>query len=134
MKGFIAASLSGADVAFTPDARRVLVAYAGGGVRVWDVPTGRCVDWLAFGAPCVSLAVFSLRKQNQLLAGHPNAYVYNALGSLLDVDGHFLESEPLHASNQPELPSQQAKLDALKRTFREPRATADLDKKDCRLS
>ena len=42
------------------------------------------------------------------------SYVYTALSSLVEIDGHFLESEPLHASNQPELPSQSAKLDALK--------------------
>ena len=48
-----------------------------------------------------------LKEQNALLAAHPNSYVYNSLGSLLEIDGHFLESEPLHASNQPELPSQQ---------------------------
>ena len=40
-------------------------------------------------------------------------YVYNALSSLLEIDGHFLESEPLHASNQPELPSQQVTLKAI---------------------
>ena len=50
-----------------------------------------------------------LKEQASLLATHPNAYVYNALGGMLEVDGHFLESEPLHASNQPELPSQQVR-------------------------
>ena len=55
-----------------------------------------------------------LKDQDALLATHPNSYVYGALGSMLEIDGHFLESEPLHASNQPELPSQQVKLDALK--------------------
>ena len=56
----------------------------------------------------------NLKEQNSLLANHPNSYIYNQLGAALEIDGHFLESEPLHASNQPELPSQQVKLDALK--------------------
>ena len=56
----------------------------------------------------------SLGEQNALLADHPNAFVYNSLGGLLDLEGHFLESEAAHASNQPELPTQQAKLDTLK--------------------
>ena len=30
------------------------------------------------------------------------------------VEGHFLESDALHSSNQPEMPSQPAKLDQLK--------------------
>ena len=48
-----------------------------------------------------------LSAQTTLLTQHPNAHVYNVLGSLLELDGHFLEVEPLHASNQPDLPSQQ---------------------------
>ena len=39
-------------------------------------------------------------------------------GGVLELDGHFLELEPLHASNQAELPSQQVKLDVLKAELR----------------
>jgi U3 small nucleolar RNA-associated protein 21 len=45
-----------ADVAFSPDARWLATASVDRSVRVWDVPTGRCIDWLAFAAPPTSLA------------------------------------------------------------------------------
>ena len=55
-----------------------------------------------------------LKESNQVLSDHELAPVYRGLGSLLELDGHFLESRPIHESNQPELPSQSVKLDALK--------------------
>jgi len=39
---------------------------------------------------------------DKLLAGHPNAHVYHALGAILELEGHYLEAEPLHATVQPE--------------------------------
>jgi U3 small nucleolar RNA-associated protein 21 len=45
------------DVAFSPDGRWLLSAAMDGAVRTWDLPSGRCVDWMAFPAPCVSLAL-----------------------------------------------------------------------------
>ena len=55
-----------------------------------------------------------LKESNRVLSHHELAPVYRGLGSLLELDGHFLESRPIHESNQPELPSQSVKLDALK--------------------
>lgn len=36
------------DLAFTPDARRLFSASHDGTLRAWDLPTGRCVEWLNF--------------------------------------------------------------------------------------
>jgi E3 ubiquitin-protein ligase UBR4 len=58
--------------------------------------------------------ILHLKQQDKLLAGHPNAHVYHALGAILELEGHYLEAEPLHATVQPELPSQSLKLEALK--------------------
>jgi len=43
------------DVAFSPDARRLYAASSNGTLRVWDLPTGKCVDWVAF-SPSVAEA------------------------------------------------------------------------------
>ena len=45
------------DAAFTPDARWLLTASLDGSIRVWDVPSGRCIDWFAFDAAPVALAI-----------------------------------------------------------------------------
>ena len=45
------------DMAFTPDGRRLLVASLDSTVRVWDMPTGRCLSWLHFDAPVLSMTV-----------------------------------------------------------------------------
>lgn len=45
------------DMAFTPDGRRLLSSSLDATVRVWDIPTGRCLSWLSFDAPVLSLTV-----------------------------------------------------------------------------
>lgn len=44
-------------MAFSPDGRRLLSSAADCTVRVWDVPSGRCLNWLRFSAPVQSLAL-----------------------------------------------------------------------------
>jgi U3 small nucleolar RNA-associated protein 21 len=44
------------DMAFSPDARWLATSSLDRTIRVWDLPSGRCVDWLAFGAAPLSLA------------------------------------------------------------------------------
>jgi len=46
-----------ADVCFSADARWVVSACADGAVKVWDVPSARCVDWLAFEQAVTSVSV-----------------------------------------------------------------------------
>ncbi len=45
------------DVAFTPDGRRLLTSSLDCTVRVWDMTTARCLSWLSFGAPVLSITV-----------------------------------------------------------------------------
>lgn len=44
------------DVAFSPDGRWLATASLDRSLRVWDLPTGRCVDWLSFDAAPTTLA------------------------------------------------------------------------------
>ncbi len=41
------------DLAFSPDARRVYTTAQDGTLRVWDLPTSKCVDWVAFSRAAV---------------------------------------------------------------------------------
>ena len=45
------------DMAFTPDGRRLLSSALDCTLRVWDLPTGRCLNWLQFDSPIQSMAV-----------------------------------------------------------------------------
>ncbi len=44
------------DLCFTPDCRRLVTATSTGSLHVWDLPTGRCVDWLLFSRPVTSVS------------------------------------------------------------------------------
>ena len=55
MRGGLPMSPPLVDVAFSPDARRLYAASSNGTLRVWDLPTGKCVDWIAF-SPSVAEA------------------------------------------------------------------------------
>lgn len=46
-----------ADMGFTADARRLITASTDATLRVWDLPTGKCVDWLKFAKPVTSVTV-----------------------------------------------------------------------------
>jgi len=45
------------DFGFSPDARTLYTSSLDGTIRVWDVPTNSCVDWLSFDTPPTSLTV-----------------------------------------------------------------------------
>lgn len=45
------------DLGFSPDGRTLYSASLDGTIRVWDVPTNSCVDWLGFNSPPTSLTV-----------------------------------------------------------------------------
>ncbi|XP_064650064.1 E3 ubiquitin-protein ligase UBR4-like isoform X3 [Lineus longissimus] len=62
----------------------------------------------------VEKAVSVLRQQNQLMANHPNANIYNQLQGLVDFDGYYLESDPCLVCNNPEVPYSNTKLTSIK--------------------
>jgi len=45
------------DFGFSPDARTLYTSSLDGTIRVWDVPTNSCVDWMSFDTPPTSLTV-----------------------------------------------------------------------------
>ncbi len=53
------------DVGFSPDGRSLFMSSLDSTVRVWDVPTNTCVDWMKFDSPVTSLA---LRPTGEFLA------------------------------------------------------------------
>lgn len=47
------------DIAFYPDGRRLLTSSFDKSIRVWDIPTNTCIDWLNFVSPPTSITVSS---------------------------------------------------------------------------
>ncbi len=45
------------DLAFGPDNRKLFTSSMDGSIRVWDVPTSTCVDWMTFASAPTSLAL-----------------------------------------------------------------------------
>ncbi|KAL3799459.1 hypothetical protein HJC23_013914 [Cyclotella cryptica] len=45
------------DLGFGPDGRKLFSSSLDGSIRVWDVPTGVCVDWMTFSSPPTSLTL-----------------------------------------------------------------------------
>lgn len=45
------------DLTFTSDGRWIISASGDASVRVWDLPTGHCVDWVIMPSPVVSLTM-----------------------------------------------------------------------------
>jgi len=45
------------DMGFGPDGRKLFTSSLDGTIRVWDVPTGLCVDWMSFASPPTSMAL-----------------------------------------------------------------------------
>ncbi|XP_060554667.1 E3 ubiquitin-protein ligase UBR4-like, partial [Ruditapes philippinarum] len=59
-------------------------------------------------------AIDLLKDENQILAKHPNAQIYNMLQGLVDFDGYYLESDPCLVCNNPEVPYTSLKLSNIK--------------------
>ena len=47
------------DLAFGPDGRKLFSSSLDGSLRVWDVPTSTCVDWMTFASAPTSLTLSS---------------------------------------------------------------------------
>ena len=45
------------DVIFGPDGRKLYTSSIDGTLRVWDVPTNTCVDWMTFASPPIALSL-----------------------------------------------------------------------------
>ncbi|KAL4123846.1 hypothetical protein PRIC2_009692 [Phytophthora ramorum] len=80
------------DMTFSSDARWLFSSSADASLRVWDIPTGKCVDWLRFQKPVTGLAV---SPTGEFLAtthvGHVGIFLWANRSFFTDV---FLDSEP----------------------------------------
>lgn len=80
------------DMHFSADARWLFSSSADASLRVWDLPTGKCVDWVKFHKPVTGLAV---SPTGEFLAtthvGHVGIYLWANRGFFMDV---FLDAEP----------------------------------------
>lgn len=80
------------DVNFSADARWLFSASADSTLRVWDIPTGKCVDWLKFHKPVTGLAI---SPTGEFLAtthvGHVGIFLWANRSFFMDV---FLDTEP----------------------------------------
>lgn len=57
VRRFVGHSHRVTDMTFSTDARWLLSSSADASLRVWDIPTGKCVDWMRFQKPVTGLAV-----------------------------------------------------------------------------
>ena len=87
------------DVAFGPDGRNLYTSSFDGTVRVWDVPTNTCVDWMTFASAPTAL---SLSTTGEFLAtAHQGK-----LGISLWCDRSFFQTVHLDGANPPSKPYQ----------------------------
>lgn len=50
------------DLSFGPDGRKLFTAALDGTIRIWDVPTGLCVDWSKFQGYCLLYCIKFARQ------------------------------------------------------------------------
>eukprot|EP01034_Spumella_vulgaris_P032453 gene32453-40053_t len=76
------------DMAFTPDGRRLLSSSGDSTVRVWDMPTGRCLSWMKFATPVLTMAV-SLSGEFLCVAQADREGIYMYIDKSLYETVHF---------------------------------------------
>ncbi len=76
------------DLAFSPDGRRLLSSALDCTLRVWDLPTGRCLNWLRFDSPIQSMAM-SLSGEYLCLAQADKEGIYMYIDRSLYETVHF---------------------------------------------
>ncbi|ETL77972.1 hypothetical protein L917_21151 [Phytophthora nicotianae] len=80
------------DMTFSSDARWLFSSSADASLRVWDIPTGKCVDWMRFQKPVTGLAV---SPTGEFLAtthvSHVGIFLWANRSFFTEV---FLDSEP----------------------------------------
>ncbi|CAI5709122.1 unnamed protein product [Peronospora destructor] len=80
------------DMTFSSDARWLFSSSADASLRVWDIPTGKCVDWMQFQKPVTGVAV---SPTGEFLAtthvGHVGIFLWANRSFFTEV---FLDSEP----------------------------------------
>ncbi|CAI5717329.1 unnamed protein product [Peronospora effusa] len=80
------------DMTFSSDARWLFSSSADASLRVWDIPTGKCVDWMRFQKPVTGLAV---SPTGEFLAtthvGNVGIFLWANRSLFTEV---FLDSEP----------------------------------------
>eukprot|EP01038_Epipyxis_sp_PR26KG_P010444 gene10444-14028_t len=84
------------DVCFSMDGRRLLTSSIDCTLRVWDMPTGRCLSWLLFESPIASITV-SLSSEFLVI-------------SFMEKDGLYMYIdrslyETIHFWKEPQFPS-----------------------------
>lgn len=105
------------DVAFGPDGRNLYTSSFDGTLRVWDVPTNTCVDWMTFSSAPTAL---SLSTTGEFLAtAHQGK-----LGISLWCDRSFFQTVHLDGANPPSKPFQ----------MDEPAAAAEEENDDALMS
>jgi U3 small nucleolar RNA-associated protein 21 len=87
------------DMAFAPDGRSLYTSSLDRSIRVWDVPTNHCVDWLAFQTAPTSITVSPTGEF--LATTHADR-----LGISMWSDRTFYQTVYLDTSKPPEEPAQ----------------------------
>jgi U3 small nucleolar RNA-associated protein 21 len=101
------------DVGFSPDGRTLYTSSLDSSIRVWDVPTNACIDWLGFKTPPTSLTV---SPTGEFLATTHN----EKLGISLWSDRSFFQTVHVDGATSPMEP---ARMD-------DPAPIAEIESKD----
>lgn len=76
------------DLAFSPDGRRLLSSALDNTLRVWDLPTGRCLNWLRFDSAIQSMTL-SLSGEYLCIAQADKEGIYMYIDKSLYETVHF---------------------------------------------